>query len=179
MEGDKTTLNLKLRKLGEINYYVHSDTATIWYSKIRIGRTTRNHTSRTAFVVNGAITSIIVLAGFVVSGIMMSNDDKRDTAPTLSESLDMGEVEGKVISHNGYSAIGATVVAYKSTGFSTSLEKDSGYTAKSSVSINNTFNLDLPSGVYDLIVFYHDGTHDVIKNYAVWPNTSRTIDFNY
>ena len=43
----------------------------------------------------------------------MPNDDKRSTALTLSESLDMGEVEGKVISHNGYSAIGATVVAYK------------------------------------------------------------------
>ena len=67
----------------------------------------------------------------------------------------------------------------RDTGFSTSLEKDSGYTAKSSISIDNTFNLDLPFGVYDLIVFYHDGTHDVIKNYAVWPNTSRTIDFNY
>jgi hypothetical protein len=85
MEGGKTTLNLKLHKLGEINYHIHSDTATIWYSKIGLGRTTRNHTSRTAFVVIGAITSIIVLAGFVVSGIMMSNDDKRDTAPTLSD----------------------------------------------------------------------------------------------
>jgi hypothetical protein len=179
MEGGKITMSLKLPKLGEINYYIHSDTATIWYSKIGVGRTTRSHTSRTAFVVIGVITSIIILAGFVVSGIMMSNDDKRGTATTLSESLDMGEVEGKVISHNGQSAIGATVVAYKSTGFSTSLEKDGGYTAKSSVSIGNTFNLDLPSGVYDLIVFYHDGTHDVIKKYAVWPNTSRTIDFNY
>lgn len=179
MEGGKTTVSLKLPKLGEINYYIHSDTATVWYSKIGIGRTTPSHTSRVAFVVIGAITSIIVLAGFVVSGIMMPNDDKRSTALTLSESLDMGEVEGKVISHNGYSAIGATVMAYKSTGFSTSLEKDGGYTAKSSVSIDNTFNLDLPSGVYDLIVFYHDGTHDVIKNYAVWSNTSRTIDFNY
>jgi hypothetical protein len=179
MEGSKTTVSLKLPKLGEINYYVHSDTATIWYSKIGICRTTLIHTSSTAFVVIGVITSIIILAGLVVSGIMMSNDDKRGTAPTLSESLDMGEVEGKVISHNGHSAIGATVMAYKSTGLSTSLEKAGGYTAKSSVSFDNTFNLDLPSGVYDLIVFYHDGTHDVIKNYAVWPNTSRTIDFNY
>ena len=65
------------------------------------------------------------------------------------------------------------------TGFSASLEKDGGYTAKSSVSIDNTFNLNSPSGVCNLIVFYHDGTHDVNKNYAVWPNTSRTIDFNY
>ena len=113
MEGGKTTVSLKLPKLSEINYNVHSDTATVWYSKIGIGRTTRNHTSRTAFVIIGAITSIIVFAGFVVSGIMMPNDDKRGTAPTLSESLDMGEVEGKVISHNGHSAIGATVVAYK------------------------------------------------------------------
>ena len=68
-------MSLKLLKLGEINYYIHSDTATVWYSKIGIGRTTRSHISRAAFVVIGAITSIIVLAGFVVSGIMMSNDN--------------------------------------------------------------------------------------------------------
>ena len=139
-------MSLKLPKLGKINYYIHIDTATIWGSKIGIGRTTRSHTSRARFGVIGAITSIIVLAGFVVSGIMMPNDNKRDTAPTLSESLDMGEVEGKVISHNGHSAIGATVVAYKLRIFYF-IEKDGGYIAKSSVSIDNTFNLNLPSGV--------------------------------
>lgn len=114
-----------------------------------------------------------------MGGLSPTNDERAARTSILSDPLDTGEVKGKVVSHNTLSLSGATVLAYKSAGFFTSFEKNGGYAIKSTISIDNTFNLDLPSGVYNLIIFYHDGTHDVIKNLAIWPNTTRTLLINY
>lgn len=94
---------------------------------------------------------------------------------TLSDPRDTGEVKGKAIGHNSLSPSGATVLAYTSSGYSALSEKKGSYTMKSKISIDNTFNLSLPSGVYNLIVFYYDGTYDIIKNLSKWPNTSRAL----
>ena len=150
------------------------------YSRINVSRKERVYISYSVVIVIGVIASIMILNGFF-NNEGMSPANERGAAKTsiLSDPLDTGEVKGRVISHNKLSPIGATVLAYKSFGFSASFEKNGGYTTKSTISIDGTFNLDVPSGVYNLIVFYNDGTHDVIKDFAVQPNTTRTLQFNY
>ena len=158
----------------------HNGTNRADYSKTSAGRKKRVYIMCSVLIVIGAIGSLVIIAGFSNKGGLSPTYDEQAASTSISsDPLDTGEVKGKVISHKTLSSIGATIIAYKSSGFSTSFEKNNGHTIKSTISIDNTFNLDLPSGVYNLIVFYHDGTHDVIKNIAVWPNTTRTLLVNY
>jgi hypothetical protein len=151
------------------------------YSKTKVSRRKRVYILCSVFIVIGIIGSLIMIAGFFNNGGISTLKDERadNNTSILSDPLRMGEVKGKVISHNTLSPIGATVLAYKTSGFSTLFEKNGGYTVKSTISIDSTFNLDLPSGVYNLVIFYHDGTHDAIMNFEVWPNTTRTLLINY
>lgn len=150
------------------------------YSKLSTKRKNRAYIICSVAIIMGAIGSLAMIAGFLNNGgLSPQNDERAARTSILSNSLDTGEVRGKVISHNTLSPSGATVLAYESSGFYTSIEKNGGYPIKSTVSIDNTFNLDLPSGVYNLIVFYHDGTYDVVKNLVVEPNTTRTLLFDY
>jgi hypothetical protein len=167
--------------LGGTDSSVHMDkvTATVRYSGVSDNRTTNSHAYRPVIIVIGVILAITTLTGFIMSGGLVPTNNEKAAKSILIEPLNLGEVKGRVISHNGLSAIGATVVAYQKIGFSTSTEEEGGYTAKSSISTDSTFSFNLPSGVYDLIVFYYDGRHDVVKNYAIWPNTSSSFDFNY
>ena len=78
-----------------------------------------------------------MIAGFFNNGgISTLKDEWADNTSILSDPLGMGEVKGKVISHNTLSPIGATVLAYKTSGFSTLFEKNGGYTVKSTISID-------------------------------------------
>ena len=150
------------------------------YSRINVSRKERVYISYSVLIVIGVITSIMILNGFFNNeGMSPANERHPVKTSILSDPLYTGEVKGKVINHNKISPIGATVLAYKSFEFSASFEKNGGYTSKSTISIDGTFNLDLPSVVYNLIVFYNDGTHDVIKNFAVHPYTTRTLQINY
>lgn len=157
-----------------------NDTIRAGYSKLSTKRKNSAYIICSVAIIMGAIGSLAMIAGFFSNGgLSPQNDERAARTSILSDSLDTGEVRGKVISHNTLSPSGATVLAYESSGFYTSIEKNGGYPIKSTVSIDNTFNLDLPSGVYNLIVFYHDGTHDVVKNLIVEPNTTRTLLFDY
>ncbi|MGH9978193.1 MAG: hypothetical protein ACRD8Z_20540, partial [Nitrososphaeraceae archaeon] len=142
------------------------------YSKASADRKKRVYILCSIVIVVGAIGSLVIIAGFSnKGGLSPTYDEPAVRTSILSDPLDASVVKGKIISHKMLSPSGATIIAYKSSGFSTSFEKNGGDTVKSTISIDNTFNLDLPSGMYNLIVFYHDGTYDVIKNLAVWPNT--------
>jgi hypothetical protein len=157
----------------------HNDTVRPGYPKTSVNRKKRVYIMYFVVIVIGAIGSLGMAVGFFnYGGLSPTNDDQARTS-ILSDPLDMGELKGKVINHNTLSPGGATVLAYKSSGFSSSFKKNGEDTIKSRISIDNTFNLHLPSGVYNLIVFYHDGTHDVIKNLVIWPNTTRTLLINY
>ena len=158
----------------------HDGTIRADYSNAKADRKKRVYIMCSVVIVVGAIGSLVMIAGVSnKGGLSPTYDERAARTSILSDPLDTGEVKGKVISHKTLSPSGATIIAYKSSGVSTSFEKNGGYTMKSKISIDNTFNLHLPSGVYNLIVFYHDGTHDVIKNLAVWPNTTRTLLVNY
>jgi hypothetical protein len=172
-------MNHIVSSLGGTDSRIHMDkvTATARYSGVSDNRTTNSHAYRQVIIVIGVVLAIITLTGFIISGGLVPTNNEKAAKSILIEPLNLGEVKGRVISHNGLSAIGATVVAYQKIGFSTSAEEEGGYTA--SISPDSTFSFNLPSGVYDLIVFYHDGRHDVVKNYAIWPNTSSSFDFNY
>jgi hypothetical protein len=150
------------------------------YSKIGTKRKNRACIICSVAITMGAIGSLVMIAGFFNNGgLSPLNDERAARTSILSNSLDTGEVRGKVINHNSLSPSGATVLAYESSGFYKSIEKNGGPPIKSTVSIDNTFNLDLPFGVYNLVVFYHDGTHDVVKDLVVGPNTTRTLLFEY
>jgi hypothetical protein len=160
--------------------YRNGTVGSDYYSKTKVSRKKRVYILCSVVIVIGIIGSLIMIAGFFNNGgISTLKDEWTDNTSILSDPLGMGEVKGKVISHNTLSPIGATILAYKTSGFSTLFEKNGGYTVKSTISIDSTFNLDLQSGVYNLVIFYHDGTHDAIKNFEVWPNTTRTLLINY
>jgi hypothetical protein len=157
-----------------------NDTIRAGYSKLSTKRKNRAYIICSVAIIMGAIGSLAMIAGFFNNGgLNPQNDERAARTSILSNSLDTGEVRGNVVSHNALSPTGATVLAYESSGFYTSIEKNGGYPIKATVSIDNTFSIDLPSGVYNLIVFYHDGTHDVVKNLIVEPNTTRTLLFDY
>jgi hypothetical protein len=150
------------------------------YSKTSINGKKRVYIMCSVVIVIGTIGSLGIVTGFFnYGGLSPTNDEWAARTSILSDPLDRGEVKGKVINHNTLFPSGATVLAYKSSGFSSSFEKNGENTVKSTISIDNTFNLDLPSGVYNLNVFYHDGTHDIIRNLAIWPNTTRTLLIYY
>jgi hypothetical protein len=158
----------------------HDEKISVDDSKASTDRKKRVYILCTVVIVVGAIGSLVMIAGFYnKGGLSPTYDEPAARTSILSNPLDAGAVKGEITSHKALSPSGATIIAFKSSGFSTSFEKNGGDTIRSTISIDNTFKLDLPSGMYNLIVFYHDGTHDVIKNLAVWPNTTRTLVVNY
>jgi hypothetical protein len=172
-------MNHIVSNLGGTDSSIQMDKVTARYSAVSDNRTTKSHAFRPVIIVIGIVLAIITLTGFIMSGGMMPTNNDKAAKSIITEPLDAGEVKGRVITHNGLSAIGATVVAYHEIGFPTTATEEGGYKAKAGISTDGTFSFNLPSGVYDFIVFYHDGRHDVVKNYAIWPNTSSSFDFNY
>ena len=94
-------------------------------------------------------------------------------------STDFGTVEGKVLGPTGLPAIGASVIAQKELGVVTSIVKERGYTANSFVTANGSYSFNVPSGVYKITVAFPDGTNQIVENYAIWPSSSSSYDFQY
>ena len=165
----------------------HRSKVTTRYSAVDDNRITNSHEFLLVIIVIGVGLIIITLIGFIMSGGMAPINNDKAPKSLVIEPLDLGEINGRVVSHNGLSANNATVAAHQKVGFYTSVEKAfiiselkrDGYTAKSSISTDGTFSFNLPSGVYDLMVFYHDGKLDLVKDYFIWPNERSSIDFNH
>ena len=91
---------------------------------------------------------------------------------------DLGSVNGFVISSDGLTVDGTSVVADKKMGFANSADKNGGYSDSAITESGGSYALhDLPSAVYKFTVTYPDGTIQTIDNYAVWPSSSSSYVF--
>lgn len=122
-------------------------------------------------------TSIVVsmMFGPTVFTIPFYSEEERVTSiPTI----DLGNVNGFVMSSDGLPIGGVSVHVYKHMGLIDSAVKKAGYTTSEITKADGsyTFN-DLPSGVYKFTVTYPDGTIQTIDNYAVWPSSSSSYVF--
>ena len=78
-----------------------------YYSKTKVSRKKRVYILCSVVIVIGTIGSLIMIAGFFNNGgISTLKDEWADNTSILSDPLGMGEVKGKVISHNTLSPIG-------------------------------------------------------------------------
>lgn len=90
------------------------------YFKLSTKRKNRAYIICSVAIIIGAIGSLAMIAGFLNNGgLSPQNDERAARTSILSNSLDTGEVRGKVISYNTLSPSGATVLAYESSGFYT------------------------------------------------------------
>jgi hypothetical protein len=76
-------------------------------------------------------------------------------------------------------AIGSTVIAHKTQVLPGTDQRLADYTANYIISIDGKYSLNLPPGVYSFTVAFPDGANQMVKNYAVWPESVHRLDFKY
>ena len=162
---------------------------------IRYKNITRNYVLLVLTVIV-ALVLVLAIAGYVLNGGILPNAHKglslitypseqqlspQSSAPQSfsaapQTSIDFGTVEVKVIGPTGLPAIGASVIAQKELGVITSMVKD---TANSFVTADGSYSFNVPSGVYKITVAFPDGTNQMVENYAIWPSSSSSYNFQY
>jgi hypothetical protein len=165
---------------------------------IRYKNITRNYV-RLVLTVIVALVLVLAVAGYVLSGgilpsahkglSLITHPTEQQLSPQSSApqsfsavpqtSIDFGTVEGKVLGPTGLPAIGALVIAQKELGVITSVVKEGGYTANSFVTADGLYSFNVPSGVYKITVAFPDGTNQIDENYAIWPSSSSSYNFQY
>jgi carboxypeptidase family protein len=123
----------------------------------------------------GAFTGIMIsgLYGPIIFITPLSSGEK--VTPTAD--IDLGSVNGYVISSDGLPVGGASVAVYKQMGLANSADKNLGYSTSAITGSDGSYIFDdLPSGVYKFIVTYPDNTIHTLNNYAVWPSSSSSYD---
>ena len=134
--------------------------------------------------------SLIFLAGcFGVGAIVASTmyGSSIFTNPLSSEevaltipipAIDLGSVNGFVVSVDGLPVDEASVAVYKHTGLIDSADKNAGYSRSVITGSDGSYSFDgLPSGLYKFTVTYPDAVVQTIDNYAVWPSSSSSYVF--
>ena len=100
-----------------------------------------------------------------------------EVVPALP-NIDLGSVNGFVVSSDDLPVDGASVAVYKHMGLIDSADKNAGYSISVITDSDGSYSFDgLPSGVYRFIVTYPDSTIQTIDNYAVWPSSSSSYVF--
>ena len=136
------------------------------------------------------LTISIGIVAFILGGGLIPNINKGSSYSTLViplpppspksiPSTDLGTIKGIVVGPTGLPAIGATILAYKEIGLLNSAVKKGGFTKSSFVFIDGGYSLKVPSGIYRITVAFPDGTDKIVENYAVWPSSLSSYDFNY
>lgn len=127
------------------------------------------------------IVGAIALVGFIISGGLLPNVNNAATLPSSRSSLPpvLEAIQGYVGGPGGFPAIGATVIAHKIQVLPGTDQKLPDYIANSIISIDGKYSFSLPPGVYSFTIAFPDGTNQMVKNYAVWPDSVHTLDFKY
>jgi hypothetical protein len=146
-----------------------------------------------------ALALVLAIAGYVLNGGNLPNahqglgliiyPTEQKLSPQSSAhqsisaapktSIDFGTLEGKVLGPTGLPAIGASVIAQKELGVITSIVKEGGFTGNSSVTADRSYSFNVPSSIYKITVAFPDGTNQMVENYAIWPSSSSSYDFQY
>ena len=139
-----------------------------------------------------AATILIILAGClgVATAVVIStmyestiftspfSSSSKDTTSIPIPAIDLGSVNGFVMSSDGLPVDGASVVVYKHMGLIDSADKNAGYSTSIITESDGSYSFDgLPSGVYKFTVTYPDAVVQTIDNYAVWPSSSSSYVF--
>jgi hypothetical protein len=95
-----------------------------------------------------------------------------------SRNIDLGSVNGFVMSSEGLPVDGALIAIYKHMGLANSADKNAGYSTSVMTESDGSYSFNsLPSGVYKFTVTYQDGVVQTIDNYAVSPSSSSSYVF--
>ena len=125
-------------------------------------------------LVLGTAIVVSMMFGPTVFTIPFYSEEKVTSIPII----DLGNVNGFVMSSDGLPVGGVSVHIYKHMGLIDSADKKAGYTISEITKSDGSYSFnDLPSGVYKFTVTYPDGTIQTIDNYAVWPSSSSSYVF--
>ena len=126
----------------------------------------------TAVVISTMYESIIFTSPF------SSPSSSKEIVSIPIPAIDLGSVNGFVMSSDGLPVDGASVVVYKHMGLIDSADKNAGYSTSIITESDGSYSFDgLPSGVYKFTVTYPDAVVQTIDNYAVWPSSSSSYVF--
>lgn len=122
----------------------------------------------------GTAIVISIMFGPTIFTIPFSSEEKITSVP----AIDLGSVNGFVMSSDGLPVSGASLLVYKHMGLVDSAEKKAGYSTSVLTESDGSYSLyDLPSGVYRFTVTYPDGIIQTIDNYAIWPSSTSSYIF--
>ena len=126
-------------------------------------------------------TTLIISLGIAIAtlyGSSIFSDSIRSLLVSPASTVDLGTVNGFVMSSDGLPVDGASVLVYKHMGLTTSADKNAGYSSSEITRHDGSYVLDnLPSGVYKFVVTYPDETIQTVDNYAVWPSSDSSYIF--
>ena len=122
-------------------------------------------------------STIVAIPAMYRSSFFTNPLSSEEVAPALP-NIDLGSVNGFVMSSDDLPVDGASVAVYKHTGLIDSADMNAGHSTSVITDSDGSYSFDgLPSGVYKFIVTYPDSTIQTIDNYAVWPSSSSSYVF--
>jgi hypothetical protein len=119
------------------------------------------------------IIGAIALAGFIISGGMLPNSNTGIQSPSSTDSIignEPGMIHGYVEGLSGLPAIGASVIAEN---------QETGQTTSAFVSLFGQYFIDLPPGIYEVVVSFPNGATQVIDSFEIARGTAHELNFSY
>jgi hypothetical protein len=119
------------------------------------------------------IIGAIALAGFIISGGMLSNSNSGIQSPSATGSIienEPGMLYGYVEGLSGLPAIGSTVIAE---------DQVTGQTTSAFVSLTGQYFINLPPSTYRAIVAFPNGETQIIDSFEIARGTAQELNFSY
>ncbi len=133
----------------------------------------RKSNYRVAIYTAAGIIGAIALAGFIISGGMLPNSNTGIQSSSTTDSIignEPGMIYGYVGGLSGLPAIGASVIAEN---------QETGQTTSAFVSLFGQYFIDLPPGIYEVVVSFPNGATQVIDSFEIARGTAHELNFSY